>query len=183
MYKLGHCVGGVWRQYSHSAVFSLERTQNNRPKLLATAPGSDPNVFLKLVGQLNTPLLLLYVLHTPRIEQRAGRYQSGGMEYGAFSEFYDRFKQLFQSDSRFDLWIHSPADQATIVWDRHDLIHVYGIVDAAIVALRTLGFRHGSPAIDFVHEHHYHHENDEQAAQLLLARDWTWSPLHGEDEQ
>ncbi|MDE1895777.1 MAG: hypothetical protein KGH91_01750 [Rhodospirillales bacterium] len=183
MFKLGHFVDGVWSQYSHPAIFSVERNQTNESKLLATAPRSDPAIFRALVNGLNPHLFLLYVLHTPRGEGKAGRYQSNSIDHADFANFLSCFEDFFQSDSRFDLWAHSPADRATIVWDRHDLIHVYGIVEHAVTALRGLGFQQGCPIINFVHQHYYHHENDERAAQLLTAFDWNWSPLRSEDEQ
>lgn len=183
MFKLGQCVDGVWRRYSHPAIFNIEHSGNNQRKVLATVPSSDPIIFREMVKKLTAPMLPLYILHTPRGEGKPGRYQSSSINQADFIDFFLGFEGFFQTDSRFDLWAHSPTDRATVVWDRHDLIHVYGIVDPVVTILRGLGFQHGSPAINFIHQHHYHAENDEQALQLLSALDWNWSPLRPEDEQ
>jgi len=183
MFKLGYSDDGVWRQYSHPAMFCADQTANGAPKVVATAPGSDPIAFRQLAKRLSSPLPLLYVLHTPRGEGKAGRYQSGDLDHAAIPRFLDSFDKLLRTDSRFDLWVHSPADRATIVWDRHDLLHIYGMMDSATETLRALGFESGNPAINFAHEHHYHPENDQLAAQLLSSLGWHWVPLRPEDEQ
>lgn len=183
MFKLGHCVDGVWTAYSHPALFVPIRMETGATKLISTVPGSDPIVLMELVNRLHAPLMLLYVLHTPRGEGKAGRYQSGEIDYSAFRQFMSRFGDFLKSDARFDLWVHSPADRATIIWDRHDLLYIYGITDPAIAALRSLGFEPGRPTINFEHQHHYHEKNDEHARALLSAIEWQWSPLRPQDEQ
>jgi hypothetical protein len=94
MFELGHCVDGVWRQFSHPAVFTVERTKNNEPTLFAAAPGSDLDTVREMVTGLNAPLFLLYVPHTPRGEGRAGRYQRGSMNHASFIEFL-AFRKFF----------------------------------------------------------------------------------------
>lgn len=164
-------------------MFTPIRMETGGTKLASAAPGSDPIVVTELVKLLNAPLMLLYVLHTARSEGKVGRYQSGELSYSAFTEFMRRFGEFFKSDGRFDLWVHSPLDRATIVWDRHDLIHVYGMTDSAITAFQSLGFEPGHATLNFEHMHYYHKENDKQAGALLSALEWQWSPLQPEDEQ
>jgi hypothetical protein len=36
------------------------------------------------------------------------------------------FAEFLTEDGRHDLWLHSPRTDATLVWDRHDLIYAYG---------------------------------------------------------
>lgn len=183
MFKLGHHVDGEWLAYSHPPVFAISWTTGDRRKLLATAPGSDPLVFTTLADRLRPPYILLYVLHTPRGEGEAGRYQSAEIDRAELRGFVKDFGVLLSTDGRFDLWVHSPRDNATVVWDRHDLIHVYGPIDAAVAVLRGLGFRTGQPAVPVPHEHHYHAGCDTAARALLASRDWRYSPLREEDEQ
>ena len=182
MFKLGHYVDGSWREYSHPALFSVARTEGDREKVLTAAPGSDALIFVTLAELLTPPCFLLYVLHTPRGEGPPGRYQSDEMNRGEVGEFLRRFADLLRVDARFDLWLHSPADQATIVWDRHDLIHAYGPTASYVATLRGLGFEAGELAIPAPHEHHYHAACDEQA-RAVIDSGWRHSPLKPEDEQ
>lgn len=183
MFRLGHEVRGEWCRHSHPPIFSITRTHGGQRKVLATAPGSDPLVFATLADRLTPPYFLLYVLHTPRGEGAAGRYQSAEIDRAALHQFIADFGALLSADGRFDLWVHSAEDNATLVWDRHDLIHLYGPTDAAIEALRGLGFDQGQPVIPVPHEHHYHAGCDALATALLASRDWRYSPLLEEDEQ
>ncbi|MCW3849110.1 hypothetical protein OF829_17865 [Sphingomonas sp. LB-2] len=182
-YKLGHLVDDAWRPYSHPPVFDIHRTANGQSRLMATAPGSDPLVFLKLAECLTPPFILLYILHTPRSETEPGRYQSEEISGAELRAFVETFATFLSSDARFDLWVYSPEDRATIVWDRHDLVYGYGPVEALENGLRGLGFSRGEPQLPVPHEHHYHPGCDEAARSLLASRDWSWSPLMPEDEQ
>jgi hypothetical protein len=183
MFKLGQNLDGMWREHSHAPVFSIEETASGQKKVLATAPGSDPLVFKTIFDRLTPPFLLLYVLHTPRGEAEPGRYQSDEMSGSEIREFLERFRSLLSLDSRFDLWGHSAADGATVIWDRHNLIHAYGPLDLVVETLRGLGFQPGEPTIPAPHEHHYHSGLDEEAEALLGSRTWHYSPLQSEDEQ
>jgi hypothetical protein len=181
MFKLGSFDGANWREHSHPPVY--EEIEGAVRKVVATAPGGDPLIAERLASCLSPPFLLLYVLHTPRGEGQPGRYQSPEMTGEDLRAFLERFGGFLRSDARFDLWIHAPADRATIVWDRHDLVHGYGPVEAMIEALRALGFRPGNPAIPSPHTHSYHAELDDEARAILAHVEWTRTPLQPEDEQ
>jgi len=183
MYKLGRFTDGDWREHSHPPVFEIETREGGSPRVVATVPGGDPLIFLALASQISPPFYLLYVLHTPRGEGEPGRYQSEAMSRAEIAAFVERFRALLTTDARFDLWLHSPSDNATIVWDRHDMIHGYGPVDRMATALGTLGFSEEPPSIPSPHEHHYHPENDAAAGALLKDQQWIRSPLRPEDEQ
>jgi hypothetical protein len=183
MFKLEWLNHGEWEQHSHPPVYAVEPRPGGHDRLVATAPGSDPLVLRQLSALLAPPFLLLFILHTPRGEGEPGRYQSPEMDQDDLLGFLDRFGDFLRDDARFDLWLHSPDDGATIVWDRHDLIHGYGPTEEMAAALRALGFHEGKPAIPEPHGHCYHAAYDEAARALLASMDWSWSPLHPEDEQ
>lgn len=132
---------------------------------------------------LEPPYYLLYVLHTPRGEAPPGRYQSPPLSSTEFRKFLDGFGAFLQADGRFDLWVHSQTDNATLVWDRHDLLHGYGPIERYAERLGRLGFVAGMPVIPIPHEHHYRKECDALATKLIAAYDWTCTPLRPEDEQ
>jgi len=178
MHKLSHCIAGDWVPYSHEALYEMAPT-----RILAAAPGGDPGPFSRLVRCLTPPYLLLYVLHTPRGEAAAGRYQSPDVSRQQFEEFMQRFGRYLSADARFDFWAHAPAEQATVVWDRHDQLFAYGPLARYAAELDALGFRRGDARIVSPHQHHYRQEFDADARALLAYFCWTHSPLRAEDEQ
>jgi len=183
MYKLGHLVSGLWVEHAHPAVFRLPATDEESPRVVAGVPQGDPEVFARLTACLEPPYHLLYVLHTPRGEGAAGRYQSPPLGHAELRAFMAEFGAFLARDARFDLWAHSPAENATVVWDRHNQLFGYGPLDRFAAELRALGFVPGEPEVAAPHEHHYHAGFDAQAAALLRAFDWSFSPLRAEDEQ
>lgn len=174
---------GEWEEHSHPPIFTLREVVGQKPKILAGVPGGDPLVFRQLMDCLNPPYFLLYLLHTPRGEGEPGRYQSGQLSAQTALDFLDRFGNFLRADGRHDFWLHSPSDQATIVWDRHNLIHAYGPTDAYAKVLSELGFAAGEPAVPHPHIHSYRAEFDDDARAVLETLEWRYAPLRPEDEQ
>jgi hypothetical protein len=182
LYRLGREVGerGSVR-HSWTPTYT---EQPGRPRVVATAPQSDPATFAQLVACLEPPLHLLYVLHTPRGEGAPGRYQSPELDAGQVRDFLVRFDAFLRRDARYDLWAYSPSTRAQVVWDRHDRLFAYGPTDAFVAALQALGFAPGAePVMDWPHVHHYHAACDADAAALLAWCEWHHTPLRPEDEQ
>jgi len=129
------------------------------------------------------PFYLLYVLHTPRGEGAAGRYQSPAIEASDLRQFLARHARYLSADARFDLWAHSPAEGATVIWDRHDQLFAYGPLSRYEHVLKSLGFAPGKVEVPSPHQHFYRAELDGDAAGVLEAFSWFHSPLREEDEQ
>lgn len=182
MFKLGHIVEGKWVEHSHPATFQLPLPAATQ-RIVAGLPGSDPDVVYRLARLLIEPLVLLYILHTPRGEAEPGRYQSPELPQGDVGKFFSEFQAFLSSDARFDLWIYSPEERATIVWDRHNLIYAYGPLDSYARELKALGFTNGEPRIPMPHEHNFHREFDEVSKKLIGWFDWRYSPLRPEDDE
>jgi hypothetical protein len=72
---------------------------------------------------------------------------------------------------------------ATLVWDRHDLLYRYGLLDEFEAELRRAGFVVNEPAIPVPHQNHYRQECDADATTLLTHFTWHKSDLRQEDEQ
>lgn len=182
MYKLGHLVSGEWIEHSHTPVYRSPAASDGVERVTAGVPAGDPAVFERLTLCLRPPYFILYVLHTPRGEGDAGRYQSPAISAETLREFIAEFGQFLSADARFDIWAHSPEDRATVVWDRHNMLYAYGPIPAYLNALRALGFSEGEPSIPAPHSHHYHDKHDAAAGKLLQAFDWIYSELREEDE-
>jgi hypothetical protein len=179
MYKLSHQVDGEWIEFVHPFVYEI------KGHLAAGVPSGDSLVFQRMMECLEPPYFLLYVLHTPRGEAEPGRYQSPEVSREEVGAFLVRFSSYLKADARFDLWVHSPKDNGTVVWDRHNQLYAYGPTDRYAEALTSMGFQSGEVAapIPIPHTHHYRVEFDEQARQVIAAMPWKHSPLRPEDEQ
>ncbi|MEA9579655.1 hypothetical protein VC218_12295 [Xanthomonas nasturtii] len=177
MYKLGHLEDGQWRAHSHPAVF--ETTD----RVVAGVSGGDPAIFEQLIECMEPPYYLLYVLHTTRGEAEPGRYQSPALEFPEVKAFLARFSAFLSADARYDLWAHSRASLATVVWDRHNQLFAYGPLEKFSARLQAIGFTAGKTAVPTPHEHHYRPEFDQLAKELMAAFNWSFSPLRPEDAQ
>jgi hypothetical protein len=186
MYKLGHEVDGEVVEHSHPPRFIRQIVAPGEPgrsRLVIGVPGGDPNVLGALAAHLVEPMVLLYVLHTPRGEGEAGRYESEEIDHAALRGFLDRHAAFLAGDGRFDLWVISSEGGALLAWDRHNLLHAYGPLEAFAATLPGLGFQEGELPPLGGHMHYYRSEFDEEAKAVLSAFDWFRKPLRPEDEQ
>tara|TARA_R110000868_G_scaffold125417_1_gene331316 strand:+ start:5124 stop:5711 length:588 start_codon:yes stop_codon:yes gene_type:complete len=181
VHKISQQIDGEWVAVSRPRSFDVENRGNGVQRLIACG---GLQTFERLAASLEAPCFLLYILHTPRGEAVAGRYQSSQLDHAELTDFLDRFGPYLAGDARHDIWLHSPADKATVVWDRHDLIYVYGPHAQFSDVLEKLGYETGmAPDADFLHMHHYREEFDPIAAEIVSTFSWTYSPLRPEDEQ
>ena len=183
MYKLSYLKSGDWVEHSFPPVFAVEATQDGSGRIATCAPGGDPLIFQCLLLLLEPPYVLLYVLHTPRGEGPAGRYQSPELTSVQFQSLMERFEGYLRADGRFDLWGYSVSDESFIVWDRHNRVFAYGPPEPYASTLRGMGFHSGDIRIPAPHSHHYRPEFDADASALLATFDWVYIPLRPEDEQ
>lgn len=170
-------------EHSFPPVLRRNTTESGVTRITAGVPSGEDAVFSRLVCATEPPYQLLYVLHTPRGEGEAGRYQSPALDASQLRDFLLKYRDLLRYDSRFDLWGRSAQDQATVVWDRHSILYAYGPLDLFESELRSMGYSDGDVAATFPHTHHYRAELDHLAKNLLACFDWTVTPLRPEDHQ
>lgn len=182
MHKLSHRPAEGWVPHSFEAIYTVAQMGEGE-RISAGIPSGNSSAFVRLVSCLEPPYLLLYVLHTPRGEAAAGRYQSPPIQMQDLSEFIARFGAFLCADARFDIWAHSPSERATVAWDRHNQIFAYGPLERFVLELKALGFVEGEASVSFAHAHHYRQEFDEDARELLKAFNWSYSELRAEDKQ
>lgn len=182
MFKIGHEVDGAWVAFDHAKTLTFDDAAN---RLVCGTVSGDTRTFCSLVNTLPAPLCLLYVLHTPRGEGEPCRYQSPAIENDALQAFLAEYADFLAQDARFDFWVHSLNDGSTIVWDRHNRIHVYGdSLSQCRTTLEQLGYAEGEVKLPTGrHTHHYHAELDATASKLLVHFEWYRTPLHEADLQ
>jgi hypothetical protein len=182
MHKVSEDVNGAWTERAGASVYWRE-TYSGGERLRLAVPANVRSVMRALSDRLPAPHQLLYVLHTPRGEGEAGRYQSEMLPDGELRTLLSRFEDFLWADGRHDLWLRSAESGALIVWDRHNDVYCYGDLDRFEAELVQLGFEPGDPPPLGTHLHHYRVEFDGDAAALLAAQIWSRTPLRPEDEQ
>jgi hypothetical protein len=160
--KLSHQVAGQWVGHSYSPEYAVEKISNRSKRLVIGLPTGDTATIS---------------------EGDAGRYQSPSLTQNEWRAFMDRHAPFLSGDARFDLWVHSPSDGATVVIDRHSLAYAYGPIDAYLSVLGVRCFKQGMPNANFMHQHHYRAEFDADSSRLRGEYEWAFSPLRPEDEQ
>jgi hypothetical protein len=183
MFKVSEQIDGNWVERDCPAVFCREVTSGGGERLRVDLPRDKVFLLFKLVQSLRPSFQLLYVLHTPRGEGEAGRYQSPTVSLTQVQDFLTRFKAYLLADARYDLWVRSASTGDMLVWDRHNNLYAYGGLDDIAARLMQLGFREGSPPSIGPHAHYYRREFDPDAAEVLNWFSWDRTPLHPEDEQ
>ena len=93
------------------------------------------------------------------------------------------FCEFLTNDGRHDLWLHSPGSDATLVWDRHDLIYAYGPLEQFRAVLKEGLLEAQVDGPPSPHAHMYHAEYDESERRILRYFQWSRSPLLNGDEQ
>jgi len=184
MQKLTLHLNGTELEQSSPAVFETCMTSTGAPRIVLGVPNEQVDLLRRLTELLPAPFYVLYVLHTPRGEGQAGRYQSPELSRHELNYLLSRYALFFSSDGRHDLWVHSPISGHTLVWDRHNLLFAEGQpLEGVTEALFKLGFKEGQLEPLGAHVHHYRAEFDHDAAALLNEFDWRWTSLRLEDEQ
>jgi hypothetical protein len=161
-----------------------EETVGGKTRLRIGLDESHEACLCELTSELSGPFQLLYVLHTTRTGADLGRYESHVLTAPQVGEFLRRFGRFLSHDARHDFWIRSHGDDATIVFDRHNLIYAYGpLQQFEAVLLRIGACRAGLPRVPDPHAHHYHPEWDSSELAVLAALQWTRKPLREDDLQ
>ncbi|MGH7025157.1 MAG: hypothetical protein ACREEB_16430 [Caulobacteraceae bacterium] len=184
MRKLTLYVSGAEVEQHSPAIYERQITSTGAERLLIAVPTELPDLFLQLARILPAPSLVLYILHTPRGEGEPGRYQSPELSWDQIQAFIVRYGAYLAGDARHDVWIYSPDSGLQLIWDRHNYMFVEGQpLDNAVAVLASLGFSEAHIDRMGDHVHHYRHEFDRDAAELLAEFDWLRTPLRPEDEQ
>jgi len=182
-FKLAVLSDGEWQEHSHGAFFSIETTSGGAMRLVTGALSGSDEPFRCLTDVLKPPFFALYILHTSRGEGDEGRYQSPEISKDELHGFLDRFSEYLSGDARFDLWVYSPDDKSTVVWDRHNYLYAYGPMEKFSSTLSAHGFTEGAVGQLGEHMHHYREEFDADARAMLGWFDWILTPLKPGDEQ
>ena len=181
MFKLGSHSNSESQEYHYSDIYNVEQNSSYERIVLGLTQ-SHIDTMLDLIGVCNGPFYILYVLHTPHSCEQ-GRYQSGELTYNEVSTLFNCYKDFFENDGRHDIWIHSPETNTTIVYDRHNLIYLYGFTGDHLHIIDRMGLKKESVNIPCPHVHCYNSEYDNFEPKLINEYRWKRTPLHEADRQ
>lgn len=141
------------------------------------------HTLINFVMEMKEPYLILYILNVSRCGQEPARYQSMELSASDTEEFLYEFADYLERDGRHDIWIHSPKDNATIVYDKDNLIYIYGDIEVYENKLILMGFTaYNEPLyLPSPHAHCYHAEFDEKEIEILKKMNWHKTPLQERD--
>ena len=153
------------------------------PSRLIAAPSAGHfSLLFHLAEGLPGPFAALWVLRVSRGRADQGRYQSPFLALTELLTALEPFQSFLSQDGRSQLWLHSSEARATLVWDQHDLLYLYGPLGAFRTALVRAGLREAEPVvIDFHHGHHYHPEFDDAEESMASLFEWHVTPLRPDD--
>ena len=169
--------------YAYPNIWSREKTSGS--ERLVVAPDSGHIALMQeLSSHMAEPFGILYVLGVPRGQGVAGRYQCPEpVTRPKAAAFLKRFEQFFESDGRHHVWLASVSSADLLVYDKHNVIYVYGQLSVFEDVLQ----RRGLKRIDSIrfpdpHIHNYNPEFDKDERQILQYWDWKHFPLQESDD-
>lgn len=175
--KLGHFVTGTGQvPYAHPHTWQREPAGNGE-RIVAGPSRGFVDLALQLVGCLEPPYSLMYVLAVPR-KCEPGRYQlEGTLDLDELRQMLEPYRAFLEGDARHHLWIYSHPSSATVVYDLHNLIYAYGPLDRYIEVLQQSGLSEGKVELPYPHTHNYFPEFDADEERIINAHSWKRTGL------
>jgi len=181
--KFGHIVDGEDIDFAYPDLWAIEKTIGPDRLVLASS-GNHVGLLIELLSAMQGPFWILYLLIVPRSEAKPGRYQTPKpVSAEEVKAFLMQFKDALEGDGRHNLWIASSVSKDMLVYDRHNVIYVYGELERfqSIVESTSLS------AVDSIkfsvpHTHRYNERFDSDIERILQFCSWVYSPLHENDD-
>ena len=175
--------GDLWLAHDYGKVYAIQEIKGDDRRLCIAVSYDGSQVLRTLSRSLKEPFFLLYVLVIFRGGGKVGRYQSGELSQSLLDAMFGRYGEFWDSDGRHSVWLRSEADDATLVYERHNLIYAYGPLERFEIVLESLGYTRASKlSLSFEHEHHYYPEFDPLEQELTAKLADQRSDLQPGDE-
>jgi hypothetical protein len=175
--------GELWLAHDYGKVYAIEQTSSGKKRLSIAVSDGGSQILQALSRSVKEPFFLLYVLVIFRGGGERGRYQSNELSHDELEAMFFRYGEFWDSDGRHSVWLRSQIDDATLVYDRHNLIYAYGPLDRFELILETLGYTPTPKvSLSFEHRHCYYAEFDRLEQELTTTFADRKSDLHPGDE-
>ncbi len=153
--------GELWLAHDYGKVYAVGKTRGGVGCLRVAASYDGSEILRTLSKSIREPFFLLYVLVVYRGGGAMGRYQSGGLLHEELDALFARYSEFWDGDGRHSIWLRSERDDATLVYDRHNLIYAYGPLERFELVLESLGYsKVPNVSLSFQHHHCYYAEFD-----------------------
>lgn len=174
---------GAWIRPVFRKEFCLERMSSGGYRLYFTTDNGFVSLVLSLSEAMVEPFYFLYVLIVSRrAEHDEARYQSPELSREKLRSFLSYNTNFFEQDGRHNLWIHSPTNNATIVYDRHQIGYAYGPMEIFKSILEKNELKEVPDIKRYIpHAHCYHAEFDDEETSVIKTFEWRKSPLREQD--
>jgi hypothetical protein len=173
----------LWLAHDYGKVYAVETTTDGGKRLCIAVSSDGSQVLRTLWRCLEEPLLLLYVLAVFRGGGPVGRYQSDELSHEELDALFARHGEFWDNDGRHSIWLRSERDDATLVYDRHNLIYAYGAFERFELILEALGYAATAEvSLSFEHQHRYYADFDGLEQELTTRLVNGRSDLHPGDE-
>ena len=153
-----------------------------RPRLLIGVDEDGIGLMLELAATWHKNYYALYVLGMKQGKHELGRYESRPLDFPAVKALFTEFRGFFEGDARHQVWIGSPVNEGTLVYDHHNVIYAYGNLEAYEQVLLKRRFVRGKVEIPFPHQHRTHDQWDAALDHLLNDHEWHRTDLQPGDE-
>ena len=174
---------GGFVPHAHSHAFRTEDDSQGPARLVAAPDRDQIGLLIELSRTLPEPFIIVYVLLSMRTLRPPGRYQSTRPVSRADLEaFLGTYRDFLEQDGRHHLWIGSAEEPSTLVYDQHEVLYLYGRLDAYATVLRSAGMDEGPVVLPPEHRHDSFDEFDATEQRLMSHLAWTWNPLEPEDD-
>ena len=181
--KLSVPVPGGFAPHAHSHAFRSEDDSQGPARLVAAPDRDQVGLLIELSRTLPEPFIVIYVLLSMRTLRPPGRYQTTTpVSREALESFLAEYRDFLEQDGRHHLWIGSAEEPSTLVYDQHQVLYLYGRLDAYAAVLRRAGMDEGPVVIPSEHRHDSHDAFDATEQRLMAHFRWTWNPLEPEDD-
>lgn len=183
LFKLGLGEEGS-EPFIGSHAFRVEPERHGPARIVAAPDRDQVGLLIDLSRTLPAPFHAVYVALATRGLRPTGRYQSmKPLPRQELEAFLSRFRTFLEQDGRHHLWIGSAEEPSTLVYDQHQVLFLYGRLEAYAPVLRAAGMDEGPVPEPGPHRHLVHQAFDAAENDLLGSRGWTWNPLEPDDEE
>lgn len=176
-YKFGTLQNNNQIPFVYQDIYGLGKTTGS-DRLIIAPSTNHIETMLDLIQVLPEPFGVLYVLLVSRCNNDIGRYQCPyPVSRKEMEIFFQGFKDYFESDARHHIWVTSLPASTTLVYDNHNVIYAYGVIEKFKTVLSKRGLRESKVEFPVPHTHNYNPEFDLEEREIIAYWDWRKFPL------
>lgn len=168
----------------YPTAFQRTPTNGGPDRLAVSLQSGQIELICQLLSTMPGPFGFLYILVVTRTGLEQARYElDKSLTLEGITRLLDEYRGFFEQDARHTVFIVDHSSGDFIVYDRHNLIYIYGDLDRYTRLLTRQGLVQRNIIIPTPHAHHYHHEFDDLETRLVTQNKWVVKPLRDQDSE